>query len=112
MNTELKAMLTVLFKLFGLGKDLVAKAGMIQDMTDVTTIAMAVPAIVTNWSDLQVEVAALTTPANLADILSFITAQFVGIDSDAKAQAILTAAIKMASDIALDSVSLASAIKG
>lgn len=111
MNVELKAMLTVLFKLFTLGKDLITKQGVIQDMTDVTAIALAVPAVIGNWSDLQAEVKLLDQPANLADILAFIAAGFVGIDSDAKAQAILNASLKLASDIAIDGVALAAAIK-
>jgi hypothetical protein len=112
MNTELKAMLTTLFKSYGLVKDLVANAGVVADMTDVTTIALTVPAVISGFGDVKNEIDALTTPANLADILAFITAQFVGIDSDAHAQKILDAALKLAADIASDGVSLAAAIKG
>jgi hypothetical protein len=111
MNVELKAMLTVLFKMFALGEDLITKQGVIQDMTDVTAIALAVPAVITNWNDVSAEVKLLDQPANLADILAFIAAGFVGIDSDAKAQAILNASLKLASDLAIDGVALAAAIK-
>ena len=112
MNTELKAMLTVLFKIFALGKDLVLKSGAAADVADVTAIAIAVPPVISNFSDLQVEIASLSQPANLADILSFIGGQVAGIDSNAKAQAILTASLKLVSDLAIDSVALAGAIKG
>jgi hypothetical protein len=111
MNTELKAMLTVLFKLYGLGKDLVTNAGVIADMSDVTGVALSVPAIISGFNDCKVEIDALVQPANLADILAFVASSFVGIDSDVKAQAILTASLKLASDIAIDGVALATAIK-
>jgi hypothetical protein len=111
MNVELKAMLTVLFKLFALGKDLVLKAGVVQDMTDVTSIALAIPAVILNFSDVQAEVKLLADPAHLADALAFVASQFIGIDSDAKAQAILNAALKLASDLAIDGVGLAAAIR-
>lgn len=112
MNIELKAMLTVVFKLFSLGKDLVAKAGIVQDMTDLESLGLSIPAVISGFSDAQSEVLALDQPANLADILAFISVSFAGIDSDAKAQAILSAALNLASGIALNGYQLAEAIKG
>lgn len=112
MNIELKAMLTVLFKLFDLGKDLIVKAPVTSDISDAEAIMMGIPAIIANWNDISAEVKLLETPANLADLLAFITAQFVGIDSDAHAQGILTASLKLAEDLVIDGMGLANAIKG
>lgn len=112
MNTELKAMLTVIFKLITLGKDLVAKAGIATDVSDVTAIALSVPALIANFDSAKAEIDALIEPANLADILAFVTSSFVGISGDLHAQKILDASLKLAADIAINGVALAAAIKG
>lgn len=111
MNTELKAMLAVLFKMYPVVKDIVEKAPIEQDLVDVTNLGLALPAAISNISSFMSEVEALSNPANLEDVLAYIASEFAGVvTTSAQAAAILNASIKLVSDVISDSIALQKAI--
>jgi hypothetical protein len=112
MNTELKSVLAVIFALGKLGKDVIEKAPLTQEVADLEAAAIAIPAVISNAPSLQSEIQALSQPANEADIIAFIISQFAGVSSDAHAQAILAASLKLIADVAVGGIALAAAIKG
>lgn len=112
MNTELKAMLSVIFAMVKFVMDVVEKQGVTQDIADLTPIMTALPTIVSGYSTIVAEMEALNQPANLQDLLAFIGTEFAGLESNEKAQAILTASLKLASDLGTDGYALYQAIKG
>ena len=94
MNTELKALVTVLVTTGSLVIDFVDKKGAAAEMADGEKLFLSVQPAVTNWSDLKAEIAALSVPANQQDLEAFVIAQVAGVP--AKAQAIIAATIKAA----------------
>lgn len=113
MNTELKAILQLAFDLFAVGKDAVEKANFVTVLLPVLyKIAADIPAVVSGASDLLPELKVLPGSAQEADLISFIQSQVVSAGvTDAKAQAILQAALKIVSDNVQDINALVVAIK-
>ncbi len=110
MNTELKALLTVLFAVTKLVEDLVKKAGVFTEVADLMPLFAGIPTVVASFGDLEAEVKALGTPANEADVLAFISSEFGLVSNDAKAAKILAAALKLVAD-APDVIALVQAIQ-
>lgn len=112
MNVELKGLLSVVFLLAKLIIDLVEKKGSSDLVLDVEQMFAQLPGLVSNFPHLQEEIKSLDHAANLDDLLAFIGSQFVGLDSDVKAKAIMNASLKLVSDLSLDGYQLYTAIKG
>lgn len=112
MNEGLKTVLNVLFKSFVLGKDLVQKAGVAEDMRALQELIVVVPPAVNHFSSLESDVSSLADPEHVADLLAFISSHFAELNSDEKAQAILSASLKMIVNLSTDCKALAKAIKG
>lgn len=112
MNTELKAMVGFTFGMIKVGEDLIQKKGLTEMVPDLEKLGMLVVPVVSNYSTLLDEIKALPGSAQEADLMEFVISEFALVSGDPKAQAILAASLKMAGDMILDSVALASAIKG
>lgn len=115
MNTGLKAILVAVFEAITLALDTAQKKGITVEIGDLISLGQSIPAILANVSDLKSEVAAITQEANQADLLAFIATEFSAVTTDARVQAILSACLKLISDlpaIEADTLGLVAAIKG
>lgn len=111
MNAGLKAIIAVGFSTAKLVMDLVEKKGTATAIADLQVIATGVPAVVTNISDLTIELTALKTAANEEDLITYVLSQFATISTDVKTTAIVQAAVQLASGIAINTYALVEAIK-
>lgn len=110
MNAELKAMMVIVFSVVKFIEDLIAKDGIIQEISDLEPVMLGVPAVITNWKDLGAEVKALTNAQNEQDLAAFIAAQFGTVSSNPHIGAVVNAALKLVQDVP-DVVALVQAIK-
>lgn len=110
MNALLKAVLKEAADLFALGEDVIQKKSMALILPSLIQAGTDAAAISGNMSDLQVELNALiTNPAADADLLAYATTLVSG--ESAKAQALVTAAAKLALDVTQDVTALIAAFK-
>lgn len=109
MNTELKALLDLIFDGESLVAKLVAKQNFFTLLPQVFSILTAdLPNAVNNWGSLQAEIAALPGTAQEADLVAYVQKKFaLAVSDDAKAQAILAAVLK----VVLGAADLATALK-
>ncbi len=110
MNALLKAILKEGADLFLLGEDVLQKKGYALILPALLQAGTDSLAIIANGGDLHAELSALiSNPAADSDLLSYAAGLFGG--SDDKAQKVISAAAKLALDVALDVSGLVGAIK-
>ena len=94
MNTELKAIIDALVDVEGAVVDAVGKAAFASvTMPALMKVGMDMPNVISNWSDLQAEVAALSVPANQQDLEAYVLSKVSG--ATPKAQAIIASAVTL-----------------
>jgi len=111
MNTELKALIKLALDLFKAGKAAIAKQDFVTVLIPaIYQAASDIPAVSSNFSQLQSDISALAGSAQEADLIAYIISEFDGA-GDEKAKDILAAVLKLVADVAQDAIALESAIK-
>lgn len=92
MNQSLKAILDELLDLEKVAVDVVGKKDFSAvTVMDLMTAGKDIPAVVSNFSDLKAEIAALTNTANQADLEAYVISKIGGVST--KAAGIIEAAV-------------------
>jgi hypothetical protein len=112
MNTELKAMIQTVFDIVSVVKGAIAKENFVTALLPALyKIAADIPAVVSNWSDLQAEVSALSGASADADLVAFVVSQVAGVTSNAQAQSVISAALDLIVCVGQKAIALEQAIK-
>ena len=112
MNTELKAILTIIFDSIGLGEDLLVTRNIIKLIPDLVEIATDIPPVVEHAPTLLSEIENLLKGGQYSqDLITFIEQKFSLTNGDAKANSILKSALTLAQHAIEDISSLKSLIK-
>lgn len=113
MNLELKALLALVLAGFKTAKDAANKSDFVMVvLPDTYKIAMAMPAVVTNWGDLNDEIKALVGTQQETDLVAYVMSDILpGVTDSAKAKAITAAALDLVVTVAEKAIALEQAIK-
>ena len=111
MNTELKALITLIFDGLKVGQDVLLKKNFVSLLPDMFDLAKDAPSALNNVSSLLTEIKALAGTAQEADLIAFIETKFSVTTGSPKAVAILHAVLKLVQNGAQDILALQSAIK-
>lgn len=96
-NIEIKYLIDIAFEGVSVVEDIVNKS-YVSMITDMVKLAESLPSAISNFSDLQTEIAALPGTTQEQDLVSYIESKFSGIGTP-KAQSILSVALKMITDL-------------
>lgn len=112
MNTELKALLSLLFDGLNLGEQIVMGKNVMFLFPQIFTLLQDVPAVVGNLSTLKSELEAMKDPANQADLTDFIKSKVAGSGVSADAQKVVSAALSLVQVLVANVSALILAIEG
>lgn len=110
MNQEIKAIIDLGVAVAQVGVDVAQKKSLPAVLMDLEQAGMDVPAVIASAGDLSAEVAALKDPAAEADLIAYVGGKIGAVVSGPKAQAIVAASVKLASDLAADVGALVAAV--
>lgn len=112
LNTEIKQLLDLAFDGLTVGQDAVSK-NYVALVSDMIKIASEIPALITDFDDIQQELTDLQGSLQQADLLKYIDTKFKGAISDKKAQQVLSVCLQMVQHILFvvhDAIALKAAI--
>jgi len=100
MNTELKALLALIFGSVKVVEDAVGKLSVTIVLSDILALGESIPAAVVNWGDLPAELSVLYQPANVQDLTTYIQTEFASVIKDPNANAIVVSSVGVLTSIA------------
>lgn len=111
MNTELKALVSLVIGVVKAGIDIYEKKGLMTIFENLQNVAGFIMPVIQNWSDLQAELKALEGTDQEKDLIDFIAKELNLLVTDPKAQQVLASSVKIVTDLTLDSNSLVQTIQ-
>lgn len=98
MNTELKALFSLVLDGYQIVQSAIAKQNFFFFLPQIYQVAMDIAPAVANWNDLQPEILALSGSEQEADLAAFIEQKFGVIGAGPEAQAVVSASLKLIQD--------------
>lgn len=106
MNTELKALISLVVGVVKAGIDVYEGRGYMAAFSNVQRIAGFIVPVISNWSSIQKEIQDLKGTDQERDLLAYIAQEMNVLVTDPKAQMVLKSALQIVTDLTIDSNSL------